>query len=735
MRSHYTTKELATLFDKPVKTILNWANSEHWRGQKRQGKGGGMEWFPHSLPQARRDKLTIALAFCYAAKSSKQTSQPVNREIFCQSLDGLPEHGQRKAGARNCIITAIKSLCEANPGTAISVIMEDFAALYRKRQAPVPAWVYESLPNVSRCSIRLWMQHVAQGGVRRLAKQHERRAPRNFISTNPLLHDFVTGMLYEYPHTSAAEIERGLVARFGPLGTAEDLTVKLPCLRRVQAWLKGWKKDNEQLLLAHVNPDVARSKHKAAFGNAAAHVLAMNQEWQSDGTLCELMLSDGRRHTLNLTIDVFTRRLKFHVSRTSSAAAVASGQRKCILAWGVPDLWKTDNGSDYKNSHTERVCASLGIFHELCPPFSPEKKPFVERAFKTFLHSHVELMQGYLGHSVAERKGIEARKSFADRLYKKLKTPGERIEMNISPEELQRVCDTWADHVYGNEAHGGLGGLSPMQKAAECGGPVRRITDERALDVLLLPCPGGKGLRTVVKKGLRITSKQHGLTIKGHYIGADVAALIGRKVLVRLDDTDLGRAYMFDPHTDEYLGKAEHPGWLGWTAEQVRTVSVAAVRNQKAGVAADKKAWKAAAKRANVGNIANEILETAVRKSAKAAPVSARETVEHITYQLEQAGRVRTGDFSPPTEAQQQQAMAKLEQLMQPKAKGFAVPENASAKQDFWRELYDRTVVGEALSEQESQWFFGYAKNPTCGAYCILHALTLPKQKTEAEEK
>lgn len=726
MQSKYTTNELATLWGKPASTILRWADTENWRGEKRKGKGGGMVWFTRLLPEKRRADLVLALGCQHAAEQhSKQSGQPVNKKAGPQSLNGLPEHGVRKAEARALIVNAVKHACEG--GTAApSVVMEDFAVLYRKRQAPVPAWVYETIPSLTRCTIRNWTQQMDKGGVRRLAKKHERRAPRNIIENTPALHDVALGMLYEFPHASAAAIERAFKARFGLHGTAPDPSIKLPSLRRIQAWLKEWKRGNEQLLLAHTNPDASRSKHKAAFGDAAAHIHSLNQEWQSDGTLCELMLNDGRRHTLNLTLDVYSRRKIFHVSRTSSAAAVASGVRKAILKWGMPDTWKTDNGKDYDNTHMQRVCVALDIYHELCPPFSPEKKPFVERAFKTFLHQHVELLAGYLGHNVAERKAIEARKSFANRLYKRLKTPGEEVRLNLSPEELQKICDDWAEYSYGNEPHSGLAGMTPNAKAAAYDGPVKRISDERALDVLLLPVPGKNGIRTISKKGLRITTEICGLKVNGHYIGPDVAALMGQQVLVRFDDTCLGRVLMFTPDTNEYLGKAEHPGLLGWTEEDVRNVAIASERKRKAVVAGEKKAWREAAKRADVVNIATEIIATAKRKHEAAAPAPAQESVLYTTPALEQAARARKGDFTAPTAEAHARAMADLERMMTPEQpKGFVVPESMGAKLEFWHALYDRRAAGETLAEDEQRWFLSFAQHPTCKVYCRMHGLKL----------
>jgi transposase InsO family protein len=720
------TLTVATSYDVHKATVHRWAKRESWASVPHKGKGGGEDWLMHSMPKERQRFLNNAhMREEMARLASKQSEVPVNRTAKAQPLSGIPEHGQRVAEARAFVANYALTLHKTT-GRALSNILFEVARLFEERSDVFPEWVYQALRGASRCSIRNWINEEKENGLRRLAKQHERRASRGIIENTPELKDIALGMLWEYPHTSAKAIERAFKARFGPHGSTPDPSIKLPHLRRIQAWRKNWLAENEQLFLARINPDASRSKHKAAFGDAAAHVHYINQEWQSDGTLCELMLNDGRRHTLNLTLDVFTRRLRFHVSRTSSAAAVASGMRKAILDWGLCDTWKTDNGKDYDNTHMQRVCATLNIYHELCPPFSPEKKPFVERAFKTFLHSHVELLAGYLGHNVAERKAIEARKSFGDRLYKKLKTPGDEVRLNLSPEELQKICDDWAEYVYGNDPHSGLDGMTPNEKAAACADTIKHMPDERALDVLLLPVPGKNGIRTVGKPGISITSKQHGLSIKGHYFSTDTAALMGCKVLVRFDDTCLGRVLLFTPDTHEYLGKAEHPGLMGWTHEDVRNEAVASERRRKALVAAEKKAWREAAKRADVGNISTEIIDEAKRRAAASAPMPEQPSVPYTTPALEQAARARTGDFTVPTEEEQARAMADLERMLTPEEpKGFVVPESIGEKIEFWRTLYDRRVAGENLEAKAATWFRGFARTEYCKAYCLLHGLDI----------
>jgi hypothetical protein len=67
--------------------------------------------------------------------------------------------------------------------------------------------------------------------------------------------------------------------------------------------------------------------------------------------------------------------------------------------------------------------------------------------------------------------------------------------------------------------------------------PVRRIDDERTLDMILSPMPG-QGFRTVTKKGIRLEN-----TV---YFAAELHPMVGKRVLVRIDQQDMGRIYCFD---------------------------------------------------------------------------------------------------------------------------------------------------------------------------------------------
>jgi len=208
--------------------------------------------------------------------------------------------------------------------------------------------------------------------------------------------------------------------------------------------------------------------------------------------------------------------------------------RRAMLDWGVPEIAKTDNGSDYVSKHMVRVFDALEIKQVLCPPFTPEAKPHIERVFKTFAHGICELLPGYVGHNINDRKAIEARRTFAQRLMKQGADP---IDIKMTANEFQSLCNRWCRAMYHQAPHSSLGGKTPAETAREWTLPVRRIQNERALDVLLCPTPGGDGLRVIGKKGVEVDN--------GKYYADEMIGHEGRNVRVLLDRTDFGAVYCF----------------------------------------------------------------------------------------------------------------------------------------------------------------------------------------------
>ena len=486
--------------------VLKVAAREGWPSRRRAGRGGGCEYPISVLPEVARNELRrrqriedaeAGKAFIRRDRLKDVLSERtalVARQTSLAAFVHLGDRRQREAEARAIIVKACDAYI-ADEGITKKRGRELFAAAYAKGEIPAEEWVRELIPSFCANSIENWRKLLENEGLARLAGNYgQHRKGTGKIDSDPEMKAFVLGMLHDHPHTGADKVIKGMRARF------KDR--ELPSFRTVQRWLKEWKEDNAQLFAAVTNPDAWRSKYKAAGGNASERIVRLNQRWEFDSTKADLLLADGYRHVIVGVIDVYSRRMKLLVSRTSAAAAVSSLTRRALLDWGPCEEAGTDNGSDYISQHMRRVFLGLGIVHDIAPPFTPEHKPFIERHFGTFNHDMMELLDGFIGHNVAERKDIEARRSFAQRLMK----TGETVEIRMTAEELQDFCDQWTDNIHAHNPHSGLNGRTPFEVAAAYTGQVARISDERALDVLLAEAPGNGGIRTVTKKGKDIVA-------------------------------------------------------------------------------------------------------------------------------------------------------------------------------------------------------------------------------------
>jgi transposase InsO family protein len=404
----------------------------------------------------------------------------------------------------------------------------------------------------------------------------------------------------------------GLLARFKPQG------IEVPASHVVAYFVRQYRKENESLLLFMSNPDEWKQKCQFAPGSASATVVRLNQVWETDATPGDVMLTDGR-HTVIGIIDVWSRRVKVLVTPTSKAQAIATLARRCIIDWGVPEVLRSDNGKDFTARHMTRVLDALEIYQDLCPPFTPEAKPHIERFFRTFSHGLVELLPGFIGHNVAERKAIEARKSFAERMMKR----GEIVEVKLSAREFQDICNRWIEAVYHRNPHSGMDGKTPVQMAEESTDQVRRIADERALDVLLCPAPKDGGFRTVVKKGIEVDHR--------YYFNTALAGYARKRLRALVDHTDLGCIYCFE-ESGAFVCMATCPDWYGISAEDA---AGALKRRQKAILAAKRKELKALVKQAKIEMVPEDVLS--YRESLIDNAATPKESISYTTPAIEEA--------------------------------------------------------------------------------------------------
>ncbi len=376
--------------------------------------------------------------------------------------------------------------------------------------------------------------------------------------------------------------------------------------------------------------------------------------------------------------------------RTESNAAL---MRRGIIYFGKPTMVKIDNGSDYVSRGMIAVLDSLNIDYEVCPPFSPWKKPHIERFFRHFSHELLELKPGFVGHNVAERKAIEARKTFADRLMKK----DEVIDVTMTPEELQAFCNQWVDNIYMHKVHRMLN-MTPFDKVNSFQGVVTRIEDVRSLD-LLLSIPTQGGVRTVAKEGVQIDNI--------FYISPELAMHTGERVQIRYDKDDLGQIVV-SALDGEFICVASNPEYAGI---ERTTIAVEGKRLQRAEIARAKREIKAAKTKFKTKDIADKIMQSAMDDNADVlAFPKPTETFTNTALQgasdAANALERKASDELPPLT---QTDMDVVHQMMRDDQQQ---DENEESRFRRWLTLNDKVTAGEALDEASQFWKDRYETTP-----------------------
>ena len=603
------------------------------------------------------------------------------------AFETLPAKAQAVAEARAAMLRTLGSL--ERSGLSVNEARAVFAEAWSSGEDNFGIEEYrEAVPTVSPPTLKRWQADFRRGGLAALApKWGAARKGKTGIDAEPEIKTLVEGMLFEHPDCSAKLVMRAMRARFADRD--------LPSYRSVQRWIEKWKEANAALYLMASSPDGFRSRARLVVGDASENVLRLNQRWEMDSTPNDVMLSDGNRHALIGVIDVWSRRVRLVVARTSSSAGVAACLRKALLDFGVPEVLKCDNGSDYKSRHMARVCTGLEIEQKFCQPFNPQEKPHIERFFRTFSHGLVSLCPGFVGHNVEQRSRIEDRKAFATRLMEKDASP---LELRMSAQELQAFCDQWCEAIYEREEHSTLG-RTPFEQAQSWSGPVRAISDERALDILLMPAPGDDGTRVVGKKGISLD--------RWHYTDPVLLNHWRERVQVRLDEEDWGRVLVLSEE-GKFICWALCPERMGVSRAEAAAHFRKEGREIEAGyrkIIADRKRDSKAA------TVAADIMGKAVADASSVVPFPARSPVSHETTALGAASTAAEAKSQPRLPEQRHDVtMADVEKLDTTPAR--KQPETAADRYRHWLAVDANVQAGKPVSDDETRLWRGYQKSP-----------------------
>lgn len=672
--------------------------------RRRSGRGGGLEYNISLLPPSARVEFERRHRAILAP-------QPVEAPTAAQPTENLSERAAKERDARLAIVAAFAAFGRGQRlGNASR--SKIFVDAYNGGTLIIDAWIRDIIPHLSPRSLARWVKAKREGRTNNLAVDRAKaRKGKGVldIACGGKVRTYLLALIAHNPHLSAQHLRALIRSEFGDqLVMPSGEVVEVPPVRTLQHYVAKLKDEERVALTKLSNPDRYRSTMAPSGVGTYRWVKEPNTLWMIDASPVDALCVDGR-HSIYACIDIGTRRTKFYVSRTPRASAVALLMRKAIMAWGVPGTVKTDNGSDFVANDTKRLFASLGIEVELSDPYSPQQKGHVERVIKTFQHDCATLLPGFIGHNVADRKRIEDRKSFANRLGEQT---AETFGVSLTGAQLQVYVDQWTDTLYEQRTHSALG-TSPMLAAAASRTPIRTV-DPRALDLLLMPVAG---IRTVTKFGIRVD----------HFHYVINAAFPGDRVLVRQDPNDAGRIIAFDADSGTYVGDGVCPELAG--------VDPAELQRAKKDFTAQYYEEKTRPIRKEIKKLTkgpallDRLLEVGRRDMPNVIALPKREEA-HSTPSIAAALDAMVPKEAPAPSSDVLAMQAKLI------ADETVVPlRSEETPHQRWQRALDviaRLQAGDPVTSEEAMWLGGYRTGPEYQARALMHGDPMETEKPAA---
>ncbi len=620
-----TAEQIAQALNVSPRSVRRRAQVEGWKSRGQKCNGGIRKVYLISSLSLDIRRAVIAHIYNDGADSPMESALPVeiNASLaytLINKIQTAAPWNRKRAETRLAIVEAAKRFM-GNVGAGLKpaptgAVGAGFKPARKGKTARIALFVsrfnavnpslgidpsvYDEISSISAPTLRRWIKaHEREGMAGLLDNESGRGKPT--VKIDRELGSFIEAHIKKTPHIRASAMYENIMARFG--GAGRDL----PSKTTVWRWIETWKRDNAELYCLASSPDEWKNRYMVAHGDASAKAKHFLHYVEFDSTPADVMCSDGKRYTIVGAIDIFSRKARCVVSPTSKSTAIAALLRIIITDWGVLDVMIADNGQDYASNHTQACCHALGIQKPPLPKFGPEYKPHIERYFRTQAEGLFERLTGYIGHSVADRKKIESRKSFAQRMM----TPGEVIELGVTAGELQDIIDRWIEDKYHQREHSSLG-ISPEARAAQSAKPVKRLTEPRLLDILLAPV----GKRQVGKKGIRFNG--------GWYVALELALCVGKTVYLRQDPADASLLYVFAP-TGEFICQARDTVLEGITPAEAREAKKLQSRNIKARARALDQLAK------TIDDPVNDLLASAARKRGKITAIHQTEDFENLS--------------------------------------------------------------------------------------------------------
>jgi putative transposase len=460
----------------------------------------------------------------------------------------------------------------------------------------------------------------------------------------------------------------------------------IPTESQLRRFIKSFQRDNYFQWLFFKNKDEFKSKTHIAFGSASESLTRPNERWELDGTKTDVMLmteNGMKRYQIIGLIDVFTRRVKLHLAPSESSQNTLHALRDTIIEWGLPEQILTDNGSGFTAKRTQAFLARLGIELKFCPPGQPQKKPHIERFFRTFNHDLLPLLPGFIGHNVAERQAIQSH--------------GEVLELAMTPDDFQKWCDQWCKD-YEIREHSGIN-TTPLEKYtnAIANGFIRKnIADVRLLDYLLMDGTP----RKVRKDGIQVNNKI--------YIAPELGGIIGDSVYVCYEIKNPDEIIVYsDELLETFICKAQwRDGYL--VDKQAISQQAKVIQNKvlEEGKTVKKNSKKLAKKLEDPFSLLNQNTVTPLQKTETIENKSV-DSIQSMLDSTKPVEIVESVELENERKAEILEFRQKKEALISEKLEG-----DIATQQQRFKQVYLLKLQGGDLSQTDNEFIDRFSATP-----------------------
>jgi putative transposase len=413
--------------------------------------------------------------------------------------------------------------------------------------------------SLSYRTVQRWVSLYRRFGLAALCRQDRSdRAVRRRLS--PVLQQAIEGFALQKPALSVAAIHRQICQLaqqrrepFPSYDVVYDIVRQLP---------------TDLVTLAQKGPQTYANTYEMVHRREAK---CPNAIWQADHTLLDVLVrrEDGAlaKPWLTVILDDYSRAVAGYVLSFDAPSAIQTALalrqaiwRKEDARWsvcGIPEVFYSDNGRDFRSQHMEQVAADLKIQLIFSTPGQPRGRGRIERFFQTLTSLWLTELPGYSPSGVSSHSrshDAEAHLTLSELDLQLCEFLLAVYHQRRHSTTKKRPKERWEHgNEHGDESSAGTGFLPRMPDSLE------------QLDLLLLTVAQ---TRRVHPDGIRFQGLR--------YVDATLAAYIGESVLLRYDPRDLAEVRVF--HEGHFVCRAVCPELAG---EVISLRDVVRARNER----------------------------------------------------------------------------------------------------------------------------------------------------------